>query len=119
MKRPSMEELRRRAAWLRRNMTQAERSLWAVLRASPMRFGSQRILYPFIVDFCAPDLRVVVEVDGEVHSEQVAYDERRDRYLASRYGMVVLRFDNDEVLGEGMRVFECIEQVCRARECSC
>ena len=115
MKRPSMEELRQRAIELRRNMTPAERALWAVLRASTIRFGSQRILYPFIVDFCAPDVRVVVEVDGEVHAAQADYDARRDHYLASRYGMIVLRFDNDDVLGHGVRVFERIEQVCRAR----
>ena len=113
MKRPSMEELRRRAIELRRNMTPAERALWAVLRASTIRFGSQRILYPFIVDFCAPDVRVVVEVDGGVHLERAAYDARRDHYLASRYGMSVLRFANDDVIGDGVRVFERIEHVCR------
>ncbi len=41
----------------------------------------------------------MVELDGGVHSAQAEYDARRSAYLA-RHGLRVLRFDNDEVLGD-------------------
>ena len=52
---------------------------------------------PYIADFYCPAAKLVVEVDGGQHSEQVAYDERRTAFLASK-GLRVLRFWNTNVL---------------------
>ena len=43
------------------------------------------------------EIGLVVELDGGQHSEQLAYDQRRDAWLRSR-GFEVLRFWNHEVL---------------------
>ena len=90
------------ARQLRKEATEAERVLWEALRrkqAGGMRFRRQRVIGPYIVDFCCLDQKLVVEVDGSHHheAEYVAYDEDRTRYLES-YGFRVLRFDNAEVL---------------------
>ncbi len=61
-----------RARLLRSNMTDAERRLWSVLRLrqlAGLRFRRQMPLGPYIVDFCCPSLRLVVEVDGGQHGE--------------------------------------------------
>ncbi len=109
MKRPSMEELRRRAIELRRNMTPAERVLWSVVRRWSVRVLPQRILYPFIVDFYAPGVGVVVELDGGIHRDQREADARRDAYLLQRYGVRVVRFSNRDVFDDLSAVLDTIE----------
>jgi very-short-patch-repair endonuclease len=72
------------------------------------------LLGRFIVDFVAPELRLVIEVDGAYHRSRHAADARRDRALV-RAGYHVLRIDAELVMREGdvaaTRVREAIEQV--------
>ena len=99
----------RRAAELRRNLTPAESKLWAYLRAHRLEgigFRRQHAVGPYIVDFCAPHQKLVIEVDGGQHLEQERYDSERSAYLAGR-GYRVLRFFNHEVMNQ-------IEEVIRA-----
>ena len=51
----------------------------------------------YIVDFLAPSVRLVVEVDGAGHAERRAADARRDRVLR-RLGYRVLRLPAQLVL---------------------
>ena len=84
----------------RDNPTEAEHRLWQYLRAhrlSGIHFRRQHAIGPYIVDFCAPRLRLVIELDGSQHLDQGRYDARRTAYLESR-GYRVLRFWNDAVL---------------------
>ncbi|MEB3293151.1 MAG: endonuclease domain-containing protein [Synechococcales bacterium] len=97
-----------RAKELRKNPTAAERKPWEqYLRNIPYRVLRQRPIDHFIVDFYCSALRLVIEVDGEVHdSEQSqAYDEERSKILQS-YGLTVLRVRNAEVMEEFDRVCE-------------
>jgi very-short-patch-repair endonuclease len=66
-----------------------------------VRFRRQRPIGPYIVDFYCPEYGLVVEVDGQQHTHpsQVASDEERTAYLVGR-GLRVLRFSNDQVLGQ-------------------
>jgi 5-methyltetrahydrofolate--homocysteine methyltransferase len=87
---------------MRKEPTGAERVLWQALRRKGidgMRFRRQRVIGPYIVDFCCLEHRVIVEVDGTHHhdEEMAAYDEERSRYLEI-YGFRVLRFGNETVL---------------------
>ena len=61
-----------RAREMRNAATESEALLWAHLRRGQLgvRFRRQVILGPFIVDFLAPSVRLVVEVDGGVHLAQ-------------------------------------------------
>ncbi|HET6913133.1 MAG TPA: endonuclease domain-containing protein [Rhodanobacteraceae bacterium] len=78
---------------LRRNQTEAERALWAMLRDRHLlgtKFRRQHRLGRFIVDFAAVEQRLVIEVDGSQHMDS-ASDEQRTRYLEA-LGFRVLRF---------------------------
>ena len=90
----------RRAKSLRRHDTAAEAHLWNALRArrlDGLKWKRQVPFGPYILDFLCRDARLVVEVDGGQHAEQVAYDARRTAWL-ERAGFRVVRFWNSEVL---------------------
>ena len=52
-----------------------------------------------MVDFCAPRLKLVIEVDGAQHVDLHEYDQRRTAYLAA-HGYRVLRFWNNQVMDD-------------------
>ena len=90
----------RRAKELRKNPTPAEEKLWTHLRAHRMgevHFRNQHVIGNYIVDFCAPRKKLVIELDGSQHLEQAEYDNERTAFLKSR-GYRVLRFWNHEVM---------------------
>ena len=89
-----------RAKELHRNMSPAEAELWKHLRAQRMgniHFRSQHAIGNYIVDFCAPRKKLIIELDGSQHLEQQAYDEERTKFLEAR-GYRVLRFWNHDVM---------------------
>jgi very-short-patch-repair endonuclease len=90
------------AQHLRRNLTDAERLLWFRLRRKQLcgvQFYRQKPIGNFIVDFYAPSVKLVIEVDGGQHFEvkHQARDKERERCLEA-LGLRVLRFDNLQVL---------------------
>jgi very-short-patch-repair endonuclease len=104
---------------LRRNATQAEAAMWDLLRHRRLRglkFRRQFPIATFIADFCCYSLRLIVELDGDVHNEpaQTARDENRDEYLGSR-GYKLLRIPNQRLFQDPERVLEEICQV--AQKC--
>jgi very-short-patch-repair endonuclease len=104
-----------RARELRRNMTDAERALWRRLRRGTLggKFRRQAPVGQYIVDFACLEARLVVEVDGGQHAESRGDDER-DRWLASQ-GFRVLRFWNNDVLGNIRGVLEVIAEALQER----
>jgi very-short-patch-repair endonuclease len=99
-----------KARALRKNSTDAERSLWQHLRLRQLngdRFRRQRPVGPYILDFVCLEKRIAIEVDGGQHSEATAYDCRRDEWLRDQ-GFVVLRFWNHQVLTQVEVVKEAI-----------
>ncbi|MDX1437608.1 MAG: endonuclease domain-containing protein [Anaerolineales bacterium] len=93
---PSMKQ---RAKELRGNMTPEEQILWKELRTNKLNgwhFRRQQIIGNFIVDFYCHAARLIVEVDGEIHRQQLEKDAQRDAYL-SEQGFDVMRIENGEV----------------------
>lgn len=93
---------RSNAKSLRSNMTEAEKRLWQALREHRLEgiaFRRQMPIAGYIVDFAAPSHRLVVELDGSQHGEELGLkaDRIRDSDL-KRLGWTVLRFWNTEVL---------------------
>ena len=88
-----------RARRLRRDMTDAERSLWHALReALPGQHWRKQVpLGPYIADFCSHGARLVIEVDGGEHSANVDSDAARTRFLEAE-GYRVHRFWNNDVI---------------------
>src|SRR5947207_1314956 len=87
---------------LRRNMTDAERRLWRELRYRQQdgyKFRRQALVGKYIVDFVSFECKLVVELDGGQHADQIQYDEERTRWLESQ-GFRVLRFWNHQVFEE-------------------
>jgi very-short-patch-repair endonuclease len=90
----------KRAKELRRNQTEAEAKLWSYLRNHQLNnigFRRQHAIGNYVVDFCAPRRKLIIELDGGQHLEQEEYDAQRTEFLESR-GYKVLRFWNNDVM---------------------
>ena len=91
--------LTKNARLLRRNMTKEERRLWYdFLKSLPVTVNRQKVIGPYIVDFCCYEARLIVELDGSQHFEPaaIAADRDRDVYLR-KHGFTVLRYSNAEI----------------------
>jgi very-short-patch-repair endonuclease len=100
---------RERARDLRKNLTDTERLVWSKLRSrrfAGFKFRRQMPIGAFVVDFVCLERRLILELDGGQHTEQVRYDEARTAWLNSQ-GFEVLRFWNHEVFEE----WDTIEEV--------
>lgn len=65
-----------------------------------VRFRRQEPIGPFIADFACLSARLIVEVDGDTHTdEQRERDQTRDLWFR-RNGWFVLRFWDDYVLDQ-------------------
>ncbi|WP_155301293.1 endonuclease domain-containing protein [Cupriavidus necator] len=96
---------------LRSNQTEAEWRLWYHLRAHRflgLKFKRQCQLGPFVADFVCKELRLVIEADGGQHDQ--AADARRDDWFKHE-GFRVLRFWNNEILGQTDAVLEQLREV--------
>jgi very-short-patch-repair endonuclease len=93
-------QLRIAARQMRHEPTQAENDLWQRLRnrqLSGYKFHRQYSIDRFIVDFTCLSAALVIEVDGDVHRQQVEADQEREQTLTD-LGFHVLRFTNDQVI---------------------
>ena len=87
---------------LRREATKTEQILWKALRAKRFegfKFRRQHGIGPYIVDFCAPRRKIVIEIDGDIHAlpEQEVKDQVRQREIES-WGYRVIRYNNEDLL---------------------
>jgi very-short-patch-repair endonuclease len=102
----------------RTHPTDAEAALWYHLRAGRflgLKWRRQHPVPPYIVDFCCPSLRLVVELDGSQHSPSA--DSRRTRSLQSQ-GFLVVRYWCHLVLLERDSVLEDLRSHCLRRTLS-
>jgi very-short-patch-repair endonuclease len=97
------EDVRRKmvevARQFRKAPTHSEAVLWQALRDRQLdgiKFRRQQPIGPFVVDFFAPALRLVVEVDGPIHETQQEADRQREELLES-VGLRVFRLAAEEV----------------------
>jgi len=110
-----VDHLVHRARTLRRDAPEAEKKLWQHLRQPPFKqhhFRRQATIGPYFADFASHQLRIVIEVDGGQHADNVA-DDRRTAYLASE-GYRVLRVWNNDVLANVSGVLSAIDRAVNA-----
>ena len=98
-------------------MTDTEVLLWARIRKKQIKgiqFLRQRPIGNYIVDFYAPDIQLVIEVDGGQHFSEDGreYDRQRDAYLKG-LGLRILRFTNSEIF---QHMDEVVEKIAEAVE---
>lgn len=93
-------------------LTAAESFLWEHIRrkALGVKFRRQVPIGDYIADFMDTDTKIIIEVDGEYHNtpEQIYYDNLRTDYL-NKHGYYVMRFKNEEILGDIRSVTEKIK----------
>jgi very-short-patch-repair endonuclease len=112
-------KLKFNARKLRINSSEAEKKLWAQLRNKQLlniQFYRQKPIERYIVDFYAPKVKLIIELDGGQHYEEdhKKKDRLRDLNL-NRLGFKVMRFDNIQVLGSLNEVLEMIFEEVKGR----
>ncbi len=83
---------------LRKNPTPQEVILWSRLRRKSLghRFRRQHAIGKYIVDFCCTEKKLIIEIDGWQHKENIPYDTDRTVYFQG-FGYMVLRFWNNDI----------------------
>ncbi len=106
-------------AWeLRQDLTPAERKLWLclrALRAQGIHFRRQHAIGQYIADFCSPEHKLVIELDGGGHLNQRDEDAERTLFLRS-HGYHVLRFWNSQVFDDLPGEMDSIRKALTAEE---
>ena len=104
---------------LRKEMTNAERKLWSLVRSNQLgiKIRRQVPIGPYIVDFLCQKKRLVIELDGIQHHDRLAMnqDMARDDYLRTK-GYTVLRFDNSDMLNHYDQVVTKIKSILESSE---
>jgi very-short-patch-repair endonuclease len=101
------------AKQLHRNMTSAESMLWAHLRShrlNNIHFRNQHAIGNYIVDFCSPKHKLIIELDGSQHLDQAEYDTERTAFLQAK-SYRILRFWNDQVMNDINGVIQAITDI--------
>lgn len=91
-------------------MTSAETKLWNELKGNKIegyKFRRQHPIHKFIADFYCHKLKLIIEVDGKYHERdnQALLDRERSKLL-NYQGVEIIRFPNEEVLGNIEGVLE-------------
>ena len=103
-----LQQQRKNAQHLRKNMTKEERHLWYdFLKTYPVQFRRQYAIGTYIADFYCHQAKLVVELDGSQHYDPAGqqYDQNRTLFMENQ-GLTVLRFSNSDILNR-------FDSVCR------
>ena len=109
-----------RARAMRHEPAPAEQKLWRCLRDRQLngfKFRRQVGFGRYIADFYCPRCSLIVELDGDSHSEREAYDVRRTADLEGQ-SVGVIRFVNTDVFDHLDSVLEAILSECETRSTS-
>ena len=104
----------KKAKELRRYETEAEKILWTKLCRNQMlglQFRRQHPLNRFIADFYCAKIKLVIEVDGNIHElpENKVYDIGRSQIL-NDFGITVIRFSNEQIIDDIKNINKIIEE---------
>lgn len=103
-----------KAEELRNHMTPAEEVLWKHIHINEWRlkFRRQHPIWNYIADFYCHSLKLVIEVDGDIHeTEDVKRNDEIRQAQLQEFGLTVLRFKNEDVLRNINNVLETMSAV--------
>ena len=104
---------------MRRYPTEAEEIMWTVLQDNNIgeHFRRQHIIDDYIADFVCIRLKLIIEIDGGYHfnNMQIVKDTERTFWLGQR-GFEVLRFRNEEVVCYTDDVIKQIKQKIKSKQ---
>ena len=108
---------------LRNNATAPEALLWLRLKGRQiegLKFRRQYGVGPYVLDFYCPELKLGIEIDGEVHNSYEAFlhDQMRTRFL-NENGITVVRYKNEVVYQNIESIIEDIKRISRERPIGC
>ncbi|MER8903680.1 endonuclease domain-containing protein [Mesorhizobium sp. M0772] len=106
--------MRQKARALRVHATKGESLLWYELRdlkSAGIKFRRQCPIGPYIVDFACLAVKLIVEVDGDMHEHDrgMRHDAVRDAYLRS-LGFEVFRVDEPDVINSAWHVAQVVKE---------
>ena len=83
-------------------MTRAEILLWSKLKGKQLlglKFRRQYGVDSYVVDFYCTEIKLAIEVDGDVHgyNSRVLYDKQRQKNIEA-LGIKVLRYTNNDII---------------------
>ncbi|TGQ42602.1 endonuclease domain-containing protein [Mesorhizobium sp. M00.F.Ca.ET.216.01.1.1] len=107
-------EMRQKARALRVHATKGESLFWYELRelkSAGIKFRRQCPIGPHIVDFACLAVKLIVEVDGDLHEQERGkrHDAVRDAYLRS-LGLDVFRVDEPNVINSAWHVAQGVKE---------
>jgi very-short-patch-repair endonuclease len=107
----NLKDLRRN---LRAKLTPAEANLWQIIKNKNicgLRFRRQYSIENYIVDFCCPSGKLIIELDGESHNNSVRSDGDypRDQRLNELH-YKILRFENKVTFKNPDSIIESIKK---------
>ncbi|PIP26588.1 MAG: DNA methyltransferase [Candidatus Moranbacteria bacterium CG23_combo_of_CG06-09_8_20_14_all_40_16] len=86
---------------LRSQMTKAEIILWYRIRNNQLgcKFRRQHGIGKYVVDFYCPELKLIIEVDGDVHfyEKNIVADKEREAYFKG-LELRIIRYTNLDVI---------------------
>lgn len=86
---------------LRNNQTPSERKFWQIIRERKfynLRFLRQKVITEYIADFYCHELRLIIEIDGDIHKKLKERDLKREEFLKEKYKIKIIRYNNDFIL---------------------
>ena len=100
-------------------MTKEERHLWYdFLRTYPIRFSRQKVLGKYIADFYSAKAKLVIELDGAQHYDDVHFEKDIERtFFLEGYGLTVIRISNYELNRNFQGVCEYIDIMVKQSLC--
>ena len=107
------------AQQLRKKMTPAEQLIWNHLKNNypEHHFRRQHPADIYVVDFYSHYLKLVIEIDGLIHTDPLNHkkDQEREEKLKG-FGLSVLRLANDQIFCDFQKVSDIIhEQILKSR----
>ena len=96
----------------KKNPTEAETILWNNLRNKELdgyKFRRQHVIDRFIADFVCLSKKLIVEVDGKIHTvPEVQVSDRQRTEILEGLGFKVIRFTNEQIYNDIEGVLEAI-----------
>ena len=99
---PYDPKLVEQARKFRKSETIAEKKFWFEIlkdkKLSGFKFTRQKPIGNFVVDFYCAKFKFGIEIDGPIHKFIQARDRERDNLLKQKFGLMVIRYRNEDVL---------------------
>jgi acetylglutamate kinase len=105
-----------RAEELRNSMSSTERIIWKHIHINEwkLKFRRQHPISNYVVDFYCHKLKLVIEIDGDIHDlEDVKRNDKEREEALKSLGLHIIRFKNEEVYKKANAVLHEIDKTIR------